>query len=390
MTVAMLPLKPDNGFGRKWLAGFVSVLGFLMTSHAEDSPRAVAYYFPNWHRRSGQTTTNFGEWPNLMRAKPRFDGHQQPKRPLWGLEDEADADVMVRKIATAADHGLSAFIFCWYYHEQGPYLERALDEGYLRAPNKNRLPFALMWANHDVNTKPFRKGAVHREVFDRVAEQLVSRYFKDPAYWRVNGCCYFSLYQPRTFIEGLGGVAEARAALDSLRAKMRDAGIGGLHLNLIDWQPSKMSDPFACARDLGADSLTSYVWVHTIRLSGFPAHDYASMCRDYFAFWDKHWAAGRTPHFPNVTMGWDPTPRLRPDQPHTGKRYPDTPVLVGNTPDAFRRALCEAKTRAMTLPPGQRIVTIYAWNEWTEGGYLEPEATTGLKYLEAIRETFGK
>ena len=32
-----------------------------------------------------------------------------------------------------------------------------------------------------------------------------------------------------------------------------------------------------------------------------------------------------------------------------------------------------------------RVITIYAWNEWTEGGYLEPEQRTGMSYLEALQ-----
>jgi len=374
----------------KLFALLFPLLSVSMGLHASECPRVAAYYFPNWHRQPGQTGMNYGEWGNVARATPRFPGHQQPKRPVWGIEDEADPNVMAKKIATAADHGLSAFIFCWYYHEQGPYLDRALNDGYLNATNKTRLPFALMWANHDVGTKPFRKGAVNREVFDRMADLLVTRYFKEPSYWRVNGGCYFSLYEPRTFIEGMGGAAPARAALDSLREKTRRAGLGELHLNVIDWQPSHTPNGMQMTRDLGADSLTSYVWIHTIPLTGFPAHDYAKMCRDYFAQRDKRWAKCGVPHFPNVTMGWDPTPRLRPDQPHTGKRYPDTPVLTGNSPKAFRDALLEAKVRAATLPEGQRIVTVYAWNEWSEGGYLEPDAVTGLNYLEAIRDLFHK
>jgi hypothetical protein len=389
VRIARLVLKDADGKVIKTWMGTTAAIA--PPTPKFNQSQAVAYYFPNWHRQEGQTGLNFAEWGFIPRAKPRFEGHQQPKHPVWGIEDEADPVVMAKKISTAADHGLSAFLFCWYYHEQGGYLDRALNEGYLRAPNKMRLPFALMWANHDVGTQPFRKGAVTREVFDRMIDLLIVRYFKDPAYWRIGGRCYFSIYQPMTFIQGMGGIAEARAALDAFRKRAAVAGCGELHLNLIDFELSKQPDAMKPVRELGADSVTSYVWIHDPTAWAalkFPSTDYEPVRSAYFTNWDKWW--GRTgQHFPNVTMGWDPTPRLRPDQPHTGKMYPDTAVMTGNTPERFKSALQDAKTRADKLPEGRRIVTLYAWNEWTEGGYLEPEGTTGMKYLEAVREVFG-
>ena len=45
-------------------------------------------------------------------------------------------------------HGIDAFLFDWYNYEGQPFLEGALNNGFLKAGNRDRLRFALMWANH--------------------------------------------------------------------------------------------------------------------------------------------------------------------------------------------------------------------------------------------------
>jgi len=57
--------------------------------------------------------------------------------------------------------------------------------------------------------------------------------------------------------------------------------------------------------------------------------------------------------------------------------------------NTFRDALAQAKAFLDGRPSVPRILTINAWNEWTEGSYLEPDTVHGLKYLEAVRSVFG-
>ena len=64
--------------------------------------------------------------------------------------------------------------------------------------------------------------------------------------------------------------------------------------------------------------------------------------------------------------------------------------MSGNTPAAFKRALLEARKYLDTRPADQRVLTINAWNEWTEGSYLEPDTVNGMGYLDAIKAVFGR
>ena len=84
-----------------------------------------------------------GEWQNVYECR-RCD------KPLWGYENEADPVVVARKIDAALAAGVNVFIYEWYWYGGRPFLENALDEGFLKAPNCERMKFYIMYANHDV------------------------------------------------------------------------------------------------------------------------------------------------------------------------------------------------------------------------------------------------
>jgi hypothetical protein len=367
-----------------------------------------AYYFPNYHADARNNKTHgerWDEWDLVKAAKPRFPNHQQPKTPLWGYEDEADSRVMARKIDAAADHGLSGFLFDWYFYDDGPFLERALDEGFLNAPNSERLKFALMWANHDwVDIHPaaygstpalLYPGAVTRQTFERIVELVIEKYFRHPSYWKIDGCPYFSIYEMMTLIKGLGGVEATRDALEHFRAQTKAAGFPDLHLNAVVWgvqilpNEQKIQNPNELLAALGLDSVASYVWLHHVWPKEFPFESYETVMDQATQHWRKARDDNTLPYIPNVTMGWDASPRTQQDAPFENKGYPFMPVLEGNTPALFEHALSQAKTFVNEDPKGLAVITINAWNEWTEGSYLEPDTTHGMEYLKSIRRIFG-
>ena len=375
---------------------------------SEPGPITVAcYYFPNYHLGDARNEAFHGpgwnEWKLVREARPRFPGHDQPKVPLWGHGDEADPAVMARKIDAAADHGVGAFIFDWYWYDDGPFLERALNEGYLRAPNRDRVKFALMWANHDwVDIHPARRpvepallypGRITAATFDKICEHVIADYFSQPSYWKIDGKPYFSIYELFRLIESFGGIEPTRAALARFEQQARAAGLPGIHFNAVVWgvqilpNEKTVKNPAELIERLGFDSVTSYVWIHHV-LVPVQGTDYNEVRDRYFEYFDAAEKTYPVPFFPNVSMGWDSSPRAAQDQEFAHVCYPFMNTIGGNTPERFAGALEMAQERVRRLPGGPRVVTINCWNEWTEGSYLEPDLKTGYAYLEAVRRVF--
>jgi len=368
----------------------------------------AAYYYPCLHpheRWDSQKYPGFTEWDLVNTAPSRFPGHVQPRVPLWGCEDDSKPEVMARKIDAAADHGVQVFIFDWYHYDDGPFLEHALDKGFMQAPNNQRIKFALMWANHDwygiqgydprEECKLWYPGKITPATWDKITTLIIERYFNHPSYWKIDGCPYFSIYDIQVFLESFGSVASARAALEDFRRKTTTAGFPGLHVNSIIWgQPNLPGGttpadwPNLC-QELKLDSGTGYTWVHhgALDSSTFPITEYTRGRDRYLQVWKESLSKMPMPYFPNTTVAWDNSPRAAHSVPWTEPApHVVNPVLIHNTPQAFgeaTRMILESET-FQKLP--HKILTVNAWNEWPEGSCLEPDTQHGYGYLEALRD----
>lgn len=367
--------------------------------------QTAVYYFPNFHvdpRNEAVHGKGWTEWELMKHAGARFPGHMQPKIPAWGYEDEADPAVMAKKIDAAADHGLDVFIFDWYWYE-GPFLERALNEGFLGAPNRSRMKFALMWANHD--WKNFHPGnrdtgnykitfpwTTRKDTIPYVWDYLIEHYLTQPNYWKINGKPYFSIYAISRFISQMGGVEDAAEVLEDFRARAKAAGLTGLHLNAVGLDMLDRSPQSAARHDqvikAGFDSCTSYncVCLSEKWMQEFPRVDFQEMADDYIEVAKKTMQALPFPFYPVITTGWDPSPRTI-----QSEVYDPTPcypwmAVMESSPEKLADATRKTAELLMTRPADERIMFFNAWNEWTEGSYLEPDNFYGMKMLEAIRD----
>jgi len=361
----------------------------------------AAFVWPSYHpddRAKIFWPDGIGEWQTVKSNTAKYEGHEQPRYPLWGYINEADPYVAEMEIDAAADHGVNVFIFDWYWYDGMPFLEGHLNEGYLGARNNDRVKFYLMWANHNVNQTWDKRnaglpnetliwrGGVDRDEFEIVCHRVIEKYFSHPSYYTVDDKPSFMIYDLNTLIRGLGGIEETKDALDWFRDETIKAGFPGLDLQLTlrkggagvtGVDGDQLGTQKEVINQLEFNSVTHYQYVHFLDID----RDYLEIQEDVEKEWQSLDQEFEIPYYPHVSVGWDNNPRFEMFRPG---------VVKNNTPENFQKAMEAAKAFVDAHPDQAPLITVNSWNEWTETSYLQPCTMFGYGYLEAIKAVFMK
>lgn len=359
----------------------------------------AAYIWPSYHyepRLEHFWPEKDGEWYIVRRQKPRFPGHNIPRIPLLGHQDEADPKVMKQHVELALEHGVNVFIMDWYWYENAPCLERQLNEGLLPAIEGTDCKFYLMWANHDVNNlwnmnentygrkdETLWSAQVTREDMEPMFDRIIDKYLGHPNYYRLNDKPVFSIFAYPNLVAGLGGAEATADAFAWMRKRCEEEGLGGLDIQAIARLGAgveagaslEKGSEAEVARTLAFDSSTSY------NFDGKTSGDYVVWADTSIPAWEQHEKTYGT-YYPIVSCGWDNTFR--------NPSFAEESVVVNATPHAFEACLHRAKHYLDERPDQTPLVVINSWNEWTEGSYLLPDMRWGYRYLQAVRNVFGK
>lgn len=346
-------------------------LGALLLGGADPSdptPRARvgAYYFDGWTGKTFHITE---------RLKTEF-AHREP---VWGWRDDSP-DVMRQQIDLAADHDIRFFAFCWYWPE-GPDKTVPMNQAlelYLKAPNRDRLNFCLLVANHG----GYRVGP---KDWDAVSARWVEL-MKEPTHERVGGKPLLIFFSPNELLKSFGGADAVRSALDGLRERARAAGLPGVAVAACATPgPENGWNDLDALERAGFDLFTGYNYPGAGRKGPELKRPFAELSEGSEAIWEQFARKSPRPYMPVVTAGWD----KRPWEAVDGPAEKHAVYYEDRTPEAVRDVMARAVgwlDRHPDRTPAERIVLVYAWNENGEGGYLTPTRKDGNAWLEAVRD----
>lgn len=318
-----------------------------------------AYYFDGWSGKTNHITklleTEFAD-----------------RKPVWGWKDDT-VEIMQKQIDYCADHGIAFWAFDWYYPEgqnKTTPLNNALGL-YLKAPNRQRVKFCLLVANH----QGFRIGPKDWDVCCQRWTEL----FRQPTHLRLDGQPLLIFFSPGELQRAFGGVEGVRKALDSLRAKAKKSGLPGVAVAACTGPGGHLND---LARS-GYTLLTGYNY-NLGWQSGGGSQPFRKLIEGNERIFEQFAESSPLPYVPVITAGWDRRPwekgKLPPEKMSVW--YPDrTPKLV----EEFMRLGVRWMDKHPDKTTPQRLLLIYAWNENGEGGYLTPAAKDGTEYLKAVK-----
>jgi hypothetical protein len=377
------------------------------------TPRIIALYLPQFHpipENDMWWGPGFTEWTNVVKARPLFKGHVQPKLPAdLGFYDLRLPDTREAQAKLAKEAGIEGFCYYHYWFGGKQLLERPFNE--VVASGKPDFPFCLCWANHSWSNKTWNRKSnlqansmlmeqTYPGVEDDTAHfKSLLPAFKDPRYITIDEKPVFFLYNPWEH-------KRVKEWISTWRKLATENGLKGLYLvGMCDSTLTLKINPdgttsrtlpnlessaaiFNTVLDMGFDAVNSFgrrrgemlskgkyndIIKTILRKAGMPIgttkYDYGKTVSGFFAPEDR-WENV----FPTVLSNWDRSPRA---SSWDG-------VYMGASPEKFQAHLRRAIDMVSEKDSQHQVIILKSWNEWGEGNYVEPDQEFGHGWLDAV------
>ena len=369
---------------------------------ANKKARVIAYYLPQFHpipENDAVWGKGFSEWINVVKAKPLFKGHIQPKIPAdLGFYDLRLPEIREQQAELAREAGVEGFMYWHYWFGGGKMLLEKPFEEVLKS-GKPDFPFCFGWANHSWTTKTWHganaltnlnAGMIAEMKYlgreDNIAHfNYCLPFFKDHRYITVDGKPLFVIWAPDLF----EGLEEFTALWQEMANKN---GIPGIHFVAIRRNRGLTNEELfnkgmsGIVPDRMTEAKTKAVGVFRRRFNTFMSYyagglklnkyDYKQIVMSMSDEEDRQENV-----YPIIIPGYDRTPRA-------GRAA----VIFSNpNPYAFQKHVAQAINMVKDKEEEHKLIFLKSWNEWGEGNYMEPDQTWGHGFLDALAaEVFNK
>lgn len=371
--------------------------------------RVIAFYLPQFHPvevNDKYWGKGFTEWTNVAKAKPLFRGHYQPQIPAdLGFYDLRLPEVRKAQADMARKYGVEGFCYWHYWFGNGKtVLDMPIKE--VLKSGEPDFPFCLGWANHSWSNRTWSKNKFYEKntvFFEQkyLGEKDYTAFFysvlplfKDKRYITVDDKPLFLIYAPQDipdteiFISTWKKLA-VENGLKGVHFVARVSAVGGLGKSLskkkilqetssryrkyLNKGYDAISSTSLSRADLYTGSLLRKILNLLMEKKGISAipdiHDYKKTIKHLYTDEDE-WENV----YPQLVPRWDKTPRM-------GR---GAHVYKNSTPELFGKSIEFALERIKNKEEEHKILFVFAWNEWGEGAYLEPDIKFGKGYLEAL------
>lgn len=356
--------------------------------------KIIAFYLPQFHsfpENDKWWGKGFTEWANVKKARPLFKNHYQPREPLNdNYYDLSRIEPLQWQAKLAKDYGIYGFCYYHYWFDGHMLMEKPM-ENMLQDKTIN-LPFCICWANENWTkawAKKSREVLISQTYGDKKDWEnhfnYFLKFFKDKRYIMVDGKPLLIIYRPE-----LIPTLEDMIRLWQKMAKQN--GFKGITLayqqTTYDHTKSKTGYLFDYGIEYEPNIVKNYEQCRTlpiiIRKSlniicsklKLPTSKMSSVWYSYDDAWKrilKH-VPRDSKMIPGAFVDWDNTPRY-------GR---EASLYTGVTPKKFEKYLSLQIQHAKKTYK-KDMIFMFAWNEWGEGGYLEPDKKNGYGMLEAVR-----
>ncbi len=374
----------------------------IASPHAPDL-RAIAFYLPQYHpvpENDAFWGPGFTEWRNVVRARPRFPGHDQPQLPAdLGFYDLRLAEARAAQAALAQAAGLSGFCYYHYWFQGRRVLDRPFDM--VLASREPDFPFMLCWANENW-TRAWDGGAAQVLLeqsysdADTIAHaRHLAPAFADPRYIRVRGRPVFAVYNTDE-------IPCPRRWSDLFRETCLSEGLDPYLIRIERYLDRDTRPPEALGFDAALEfqpfSRNFRRWQKTrpdlkrhpgrrllnrIRKDWQRAQSWRAFDTHYdmeaFVAYDICQPRPDYTCFPGVCPAWD----------NSARRPAGQAIIFRNTRPALFADWLGSKCRGVHCEGDENLLFINAWNEWAEGNHLEPCQTHGHGWLKALEQVLG-